>query len=228
MGAYVLGALAPEEARALEAHLQTCPECRHELTELRQLNELMGEVPPEAFLDGPPEGGDLLLRRTLREVRAQSARERTRRGLGAAAVFVLLVAVSVGAGVVVGRQGVGGVVAEPSSTAPTTQAPQAGAKTAAAVDSRTGAELTATVVPAKGWVRIQVQAAKIAAGQRCKLMVVSRAGQQVQFGGWLVGEQAWAKGVTLDGSALMSPDDVAAVSVVTEAGQTLVSVPIPV
>src|SRR5690242_8535108 len=71
LGAYALGALEPAEAAEVEAHLTTCAECRAELAELSELKDLLGEVPPEAFLDGPPEGGDLLLQRTLREARSE-------------------------------------------------------------------------------------------------------------------------------------------------------------
>ncbi len=60
LGAYALGALEPHEARELDEHLATCPECRAELAELEEMKQFLGEVPPEAFLDGPPEDGDLL------------------------------------------------------------------------------------------------------------------------------------------------------------------------
>ncbi len=36
-GAYVLGALAPEEAHEVEAHTATCSECRKEIAELKQV-----------------------------------------------------------------------------------------------------------------------------------------------------------------------------------------------
>lgn len=40
-GAYVLDALEPEEALAFEAHLQTCPLCRTEVTELHHVVEVL-------------------------------------------------------------------------------------------------------------------------------------------------------------------------------------------
>ena len=63
LGAYVLGALEEQEVRTVEEHLASCPECRGELDELRAMEAYLGDVPPEALLDGPPEGGDLLLAR---------------------------------------------------------------------------------------------------------------------------------------------------------------------
>ncbi|GAA3431325.1 anti-sigma factor family protein [Kutzneria kofuensis] len=225
VGAYVLGVLSPEEITATETHLETCPVCRRELDELRLLHDELGEVPPEAFLDGPPEGGDLLLQRTLREVRGISSRQRVWGGSLAAAGLVAVVALSVGAGVFVGNQtapgNTGGVAAPTASPLPS------GTKHAANVDPVTGAHLAATVIPANGWVKLQVQASDIAPGQRCKLMVTSKEGRQEQFGGWLVGANATpGKAITLDGTALMSINDVASVSVVNDQGQVLVKAPV--
>ncbi|MEV6608776.1 zf-HC2 domain-containing protein [Kutzneria sp. NPDC051319] len=226
VGAYVLGVLSPEENTAAEAHLDSCPECRRELDELRMLHDELGEVPPEAFLDGPPDGGDLLLQRTLREVRGISSRQRVWGGSLAAAGLVAVVALSVGAGVFVGNQtasGPGNGVA-----APTASPLPPGTKHASNVDATTGARLAATVIPANnGWVKLQVQAGDIAPGQRCKLFVTSKTGKQEQFGGWLVGANATpGKSITLDGTALMSINDVASVSVVNDQGQVLVNTPV--
>lgn len=226
VGAYVLGVLSPEEINSTEAHLESCPECRRELDELRLLHEELGEVPPEAFLDGPPDGGDLLLQRTLREVRGITSRQRVWGGSLAAAGLVAVVALSIGAGVFVGQQtspgSPGGVAA---STAPPLPS---GTKHSANVDPVSGAHLAATVIPANGWIKLQVQASGIAPGQRCKLFVNSKSGVQEQFGGWLVSSNAAqaGKGITLDGTALMSINDVASVSVVNDQGQVLVNAPV--
>lgn len=54
LGAYVLGALEPDERRALEAHLQACTECQDELAEYRQVSEgllhVARSVPPGSGL----------------------------------------------------------------------------------------------------------------------------------------------------------------------------------
>ena len=54
LGAYVLGALEPDERRALEAHLQGCTECQNELAEYQQVSEGLLHVarpnPPDAGL----------------------------------------------------------------------------------------------------------------------------------------------------------------------------------
>ncbi|MEU3727313.1 zf-HC2 domain-containing protein, partial [Streptomyces sp. NPDC031705] len=73
LGAYVLGVLDEEEVRRVGEHLGDCVRCREEVAALREMERVLGEVPEEAFLDGPPPGGDLLLQRTLRQVRGERA-----------------------------------------------------------------------------------------------------------------------------------------------------------
>ena len=91
LGPYVLGVLDDTDVRRVEAHMAGCDTCREEVDALREMEEALGEVPPEAFVDGPPEGGDLLLQRTLRQMRAERTGVRRRRraltGLAAAAVL---------------------------------------------------------------------------------------------------------------------------------------------
>ncbi|MHC6222471.1 anti-sigma factor [Arthrobacter sp. MMS24-S77] len=49
LGAYLLGGLEPDEARAFEEHLETCADCRRELGELESLPALLDAVPvPDA------------------------------------------------------------------------------------------------------------------------------------------------------------------------------------
>jgi anti-sigma factor RsiW len=47
LGAYVLGALEPEEQGHLEEHLRACPSCAAELAEFRSLPALLDRVRPE-------------------------------------------------------------------------------------------------------------------------------------------------------------------------------------
>jgi anti-sigma factor RsiW len=42
LGAYALDAVAPDEAAAIERHLPTCPRCRNELTDHREVAALLG------------------------------------------------------------------------------------------------------------------------------------------------------------------------------------------
>jgi anti-sigma factor RsiW len=224
LGAYALGALDPGEAADFERrHLQTCAQCRFDLNELVALRESLDEVPPEAFLDGPPEGGDLLLQKTLRRVRdeetAAPARTTSRRGLALVAAAVLVVA-ALGGGILVGRQ-TGST--EPPLAVPTPQTEVPGTKNVEGRDPTTGVQLAASVAPFQGWVRVNVAVKGVKAGEQCLLQVVTKDGQAVTAGSWKVSEKWESQGFSLDGSALVAPDDVKSVDIVTVDGRKLVS-----
>ncbi|MEV4351946.1 zf-HC2 domain-containing protein, partial [Actinoplanes sp. NPDC049596] len=89
LGAYVLGVLDPPEHDTVQQHLHDCAACRREVGDLREMESALGEVPPEALIEGPPAGADLLLQRTLRSVRAQGDRRRYALVAAAAAVALL-------------------------------------------------------------------------------------------------------------------------------------------
>src|SRR6266536_515122 len=224
LGAYALGALDPAEAAEFEQrHLATCAKCRFDLNELMALRSSLDEVPPEAFLDGPPEGGDMLLQRTLRQVRAEEpatiAQRRPRRGLALAGAAVL-VAAALGGGLVLGRQTAGGGdLAIPTSTA----TPQPGTKDVRATDPNTGVQLSASVAPFAGWVGVTVSVKGIHAGEKCVLQVRTKDGQVVNAGSWQVSEKWETGGFTLGGSALVAPDNVQSVEIATTDGRKLVS-----
>jgi hypothetical protein len=223
LGAYALGALDPGEAADFERrHLQTCAQCRFDLNELVALRDSLDEVPPEAFLDGPPEGGDLLLQKTLRRVRDEEERvapaRAPRRGLALVAAAVLVVA-ALGGGILVGRQtgpgNDGGIAAPPSDIA--------GTKNVEGRDPTTGVQLAAAVSPFQGWVRVNVNVKGVHAGEKCLLQVRTKDGQAVTAGSWQVSEKWENQGFQLDGSALVAPDDVKSVDIVTVDGRKLVS-----
>jgi hypothetical protein len=225
LAAYALGALDSEEARSVETHTAGCDECRAELAELAALEAALGEVPPEAFLDGPPEGGDLMLQRTLRQVRAERAEvvaqaRRPRRLLAAAAV-VALVGAALAGGAVLGR---GTAPAPQAGATPSASASTvAGTRTVSAANPATGASLSGTVIPAPGWVRVHVKVSGVPAGTPCVIQVVPRSGAPIVAGSWLVSAKGARDGTTLDASALIAPADVASVDIVTTDGRKLVS-----
>jgi hypothetical protein len=75
-GAYLLGALTDAERSAFERHLETCPECRHELERLRPAAELLPRSVDQ--IEPPPS-----LKRSLMEVvEREAAPQRSRRPLG--------------------------------------------------------------------------------------------------------------------------------------------------
>lgn len=214
--AYALGALDPAEAGAVHAHVSGCAECQHEVRQLTDLRAALDEVPPEAFLDGPPPDGDLLLQKTLRRARASSPRRFSPAIVVAAAAA--LVAVLAG-GVLVGRE------TAPVAGAPTTTVPP-NARAAQVTDPDTGATMDVTLIPKAGWVWVTAEVSGIEAGARCELWVQPRSGEKLLAGSWLVSEQGASEGTRLEGTALVDPAEVASVEVSTTDGQTMVSVPL--
>jgi anti-sigma factor RsiW len=220
LGAYALGGLTAAEEADIDEHVTGCPTCRHELAELRDIADRLGEVPPELFLDGPPEGGDLLVRRAVGRVTAERRGAVSRRRLLTAAAAVAVGALVLGAGVLTGRQ-------TAPAPAPVAAAPVAGTRTVQATDAGTGAAITAQVIPAAGWVRVSAEVTGIPAGQRCRVVVVGADGQRQVAGSWLVSEKAAAEGSNLQGFALVDPAQVTAVVVENLDGRQFVSAPVP-
>jgi hypothetical protein len=237
LGAYVLGVLDGQEWADVQTHLAGCAVCRREVDDLREVEAALGEIPPEAFLDGPPPDGELLLQRTLRQVRGERGRQDRRRYVLVAAAVVLVAAASFGGAAVLGRDTApNGPAAAPapaaSAPAPTAAAPTAsaptppGTRTGTATDAGTGATMTVAVAPAAGWVRVHATISGVPPGEQCRLYVVARDGAREPAGSWLVGPAGATAGTTLDSAALMAPADVAAVQAETFAGEILVVVPI--
>jgi anti-sigma factor RsiW len=217
LGAYTMGVLDPDEARHVEAHLSGCAACRHELAEFVKVRELLGQVPPEAFLDEPPPAdGDLVLQRTLRDAHAErsgasSPPRRRRPVLMAAAAAAIVGVTGLGAGMLIGHQ-------DGAATRSATMLPSS-ARTVNATDAASGAKLRATMIPADGWVRVKVRMQGVAAGTNCRIMVLSKDGTEHEAGSWRT------SGATteVDGSALVAPQEVAAVEVQTLSGKRLVT-----
>ncbi|MBW0118481.1 anti-sigma factor family protein [Pseudonocardia abyssalis] len=211
LGAHALGLLDADEARALEAHLATCADCRNEWESLRDTALALREVPPEMFLDGPPDS-ELLLRRTVRAVRTEGGGSRRRTRLALVAVAVAVAVALVGGGAVAGR----------------TLAPS----TTVSADSRTvegtagPIVMSATVTPAAGWVRVATTVRGIAAGKRCTIIVVGRDGTENVAGSWLVSPAWEVEGGTVQGSTIIDPDDVLAVAIRDEGGTDLITLPV--
>lgn len=218
LATYALGGLSDTEAAEVDEHVSDCATCQEELTDLRQVADRLGEIPPEFFLEGPPDGGDLLVQRAVSRVRAERRGAVTRRRVLTAAVAAVAAVLLIGAGAVAGRQ---------SAPAPTasaaTSTPVPGTRTASATDASTGAGLSVDVVPAAGWVRVSARVTGVPSGQRCRLVVVGAAGQRETAGSWLVSAQAERNGSSLSGFALVAPAQVSAVVVENFAGRQFVS-----
>lgn len=214
LSAHALGLLDGTRARAVEQHLAGCVACRSEWSELRDTAALLDGVPPEMFLDGPPDG-DLMLQRTLRQVRTETGAQRRRRRLGLLAAAVAVVAALLGAGAYAGA------VLAPE---PAVVAAPAGARTAEGTQG--GVTMSATITPAAGWVRLAATVRGIPAGERCSLIVVGRDGSEHVAGSWQVGTPGPAGPPNLQGSTIIEPADVAAVTVRNDAGRDFITLPV--
>jgi hypothetical protein len=221
---YIVGSLDPDMLLAVEQHLATCEECRDEVRSLREVQELLASVPVEAFLEGPPDDADILLQRTLRQMRAEESGSTGRRTRWAAAAGVIGAAAALCVGVLVGRTTADAPQVVAEAPAPVSASPEVpGTRFASAHDPTTGARLTVRVVPAAGWVRVNAAVTGIPAGQACQLIVVSRDGHRETAGSWLVSSTTATPGVSLDGAALVDPAAVTQVLVQNTSGHQFVT-----
>ena len=220
LGAFALGGLAPGEMAEIDEHVAGCEACRAELAELQEAAARLDEVPPEFFLEGPPDGGDLLVQRAVSRVRAERRGGLVRRRLLTAAAAVVVAAGLLGAGVITGRE------TAPTAPVASAPAPVPGTRTVSATDSGTGASMEVDVIPAAGWVRVSAEVNGIPAGQRCRLVVVGADGERQVAGSWLVSPKAADEGSDLAGFALVAPDQVAEIVVENFDGERFVSAPV--
>ncbi|HZA05737.1 MAG TPA: zf-HC2 domain-containing protein [Propionibacteriaceae bacterium] len=224
LGAYALGALDEREAAEMAAHIERCPICQRELVELESVRDLLDDLPPEAMLEGPPED-ELLLQRTLWQVRAEARSHSRRRPLLAVAAAVAAIAL-LGAGILVGQRISAPVVQPTIAPTPSASTPVPGTRSATATDPTTGATLAVTVTPAAGWVRLAANVKGVPAGEECRLVVVARDGTRRDAGSWLVSEAGERDGTPLATFALVAPAQVEAVEVENLDGRSFVRTPI--
>jgi predicted anti-sigma-YlaC factor YlaD len=230
LGGYSLGILDAEEKRAVDDHVANCAECRVELTEVNEATELLALLPSaeanRLFAEDAepiptvPLSDDLVLRRTLRAVRAERNSARVRRLSLVAAGVAILVGASVASGYVVGDQS---TESPPVASAPPAASP--GGRLVTATDPTTGVAASVNLVPAGNWMRFAVKVKGVKAGERCKIIAISKDGKEQVAGSWVIGQKpppVNAPGVP--GSAAIAPADLAAVAVETEAGRRLVTV----
>jgi hypothetical protein len=226
LGAYVLETLDPDERRDVDAHLAECEICRADVVELEAVKDVLEDIPREALLHGPPDA-DLVLQRTLRQVREEVSGATRRRWMPAVAAAAVLLAGALGGGVALGRGTAPEQVAQvPPAPAPTVSPLPPKTFVGTKVEASTGVTMTARVTPAAGWVRLNATVDGIPAGEDCRLVVVGSGGEREIAGGWIVSPQGEQNGTNLDGSAAVAIDDVVAVEVQNTAGKTFVTLPL--
>ncbi len=211
LAAHALGMLDGAEARAVEALLNVDENARREWAALHETARALRGVPPEMFLDGPPDS-DLLVRRTVRAVRARSGGARRQRRFALVAAAAVTAAALLGGGVLVGR----GLAPDPISVV------AAGSRT---VEGSEGpVTMTATITPAAGWVRVAAAVRGIEPGRRCTIIVLGRDGTEHVAGSWLVG--SGGGGAAVEGSTIVDPDAVVGVAIRDEVGTDLITLPV--
>ena len=185
--AYGLGKLDGDEEQAVRDHLKQCPAAREEFAELRDTAARIDAVPPELFLDGPPDAdtpGEFGLHRALSRIRAEERRgHRRRRARLLAAAAVLMVVVGAGSALA-GRASAPSVVVAAPAAAPD----QPPGRLVTGSNGQIGA--AAVVTPAAGWVRIALTATGLPPGERCSVVVIARDGTEATAATWVVPEMA--------------------------------------
>jgi anti-sigma factor RsiW len=203
VGAYVLGALEPEERERVARHIADCPACEEALRELQALPRWLAQVPPPAALPDHPVPSELAYRRLQRSATEGGAptagrRSGRRRFLAVAAATVAI-----------GAAGLTGIVVATSPGGPTTVSASAGQvhATAALNSAGQGTSITLTM-------------AGVTSGQRCKLVAEDRAGRWATASEWTVDYRG---DVHITGGVPMPADDIRQLVVRTLDGRTLVS-----
>jgi hypothetical protein len=219
-GAYVLGALAPEERLEFERHLPGCPVCSRSVQQFAGLPGLLSQVSAEVVESDPVDEPvpDTLLPALVREVRRTQHRRRWAAALGAAAAVLV---VGVGSVAVVNAvDGEGSTSAlptlPPTTTPPARQMDQVGQR---AVD----ANLAVTTV---AWGTKLDLTCSYAGPHReydgswasYSLVVHSREGKMEQVASW---KALPGKTMRLTGATALAADDIAWVEVRTADGQPI-------
>jgi len=226
LGAYAMGLVEDDERAEIEAHLATCEACREEIAQLSGLRGVLDAVPRDAVLDdlaaldaaeqSPAGTDDLLLRRTLRELRDEARRSRRTRLLGAAAGIIAVGGLAGAGGLVLGQSGEG--------TNPPVAAQPPG-REGTATDPATGVSMTARITPAgTTWTRLNVSVTGVDPGTLCQIVAVAADGHRDVAGSWVVAQPR--PGVPrrgVDGSTAIAPTDLARVEIVDGTGKRLVS-----
>lgn len=161
--------------------------------------------PDEYYLEGPVNGGDDLLRRTLATVRRQSMRSARWRVVLVAVGVLLACAMLTGAGMAIGRL---------TDRAPATERP------IVATDARTGATMRVTTRTTEGGTYLDVTTTGLPVGTTCRLTVIGTDGTHADGGGWKVAEDATE--IPVDMMVWLPRSQVAQLDVTTSVGAVLV------
>lgn len=211
LGAYLLGALTPDEAASVAEHLTECQACADELQELAWVSDMLLRVPAEQVerLDVGPRDQDAaaepspaVLQRLLARTRTER-RSRTRRVMLAAAAAVVI---GLGTGATM-----------------TTLSPQSHPSTVTSADPQTHVSATVTVSPRRWGSALALSVHGAYPGGVCSLIAHSRDGRSEVAATWVAAPNGTAE---VPGSTAIPADQLTRLDVVS-AGQQLVRIDLP-
>jgi anti-sigma factor RsiW len=184
LGAYVLGALEPDERRRVDEHLRDCPPCAAEYEELWPLPGMLGRVDPDDLqpVTVTP-SADLFARMSAAAVGEQPA-HRLRSRTWALVAAVVLAVLGVGAAITVWVTGTRGQTAS-ASAGPV--------------------HVTVTATEADDGTALDVTVAGLRPKEICTLVAVDRDGKRHDAGDWPVsdgGDGQWVGWADVDLAAL--------------------------
>ncbi|WP_406283948.1 anti-sigma factor family protein [Embleya sp. NBC_00896] len=194
LGAFVLGALAEDEAGQVRAHLATCPRCRAEYDELAGLPGLLARLTEaEARASGVAANGATPTR-LLADAAGRAGRRRRLRHVAVAAAAVLVVLAGALGWALGDAGGDGTTAAPPASTAPpqpspSTTAPASpppGGRTVRASDPRSGAGAELRYAATAWGSSVDLTLSGIRPGTRCQLDVYGTKGRVETASSWQV------------------------------------------
>jgi predicted anti-sigma-YlaC factor YlaD len=211
LGAYVVGALDPDDRITVEHHLESCPACRDELSDLAGLPGLLARVDVTELLQGEPSAPPELLDRLLAAAATDNRVARRRRFMAAAAAVAIASA---------GTAAAAAQIAEGHNTSPPAVTAQGRVLTAADATTHVAARISEQP---KNWgTAVRVQLTGVPEGETCSLVVVSRSGEHEVAATWKVN---YTGDVDVQGASAWAAADIASYAVVTADGEQLVSVP---
>ncbi|MFF2543944.1 anti-sigma factor family protein [Kitasatospora sp. NPDC058063] len=222
VGAYVLGLLEPAEQTAFELHLADCPQCAEQVAELGPVEPMLAEYAATARAAGTdpagpaPQPDPRLLDRLVAEVGSTRRRGRIRRlVLALAATAMVAAGPAVTAAVLTAEHAPPAVVAM--------------AEQFSATDPSTGAHATVGLDGAAWGTRVSLQLSGVQGPLTCRLVAVSRTGEQQTVTSWSVPASGYGGGdgtVRTTGGAALQPGDIDHFEVrVQDSGALLVAVP---
>jgi hypothetical protein len=218
LGVFVLGSLEPAERHAVEAHLARCSRCTSILAEFAPLPGLLHRLDPiepaatQAEPSNPVQTLPLVtpeLRERLVEA-ARADRARRRRGLAVAAVAAAAVLLGV-------------LLAGQLPGLPWSQDGASHTTTASATDAKTAVRADVRLMPDATGSELRLNLAGVAPDEHCSLVAITSDGLRDVAATW---EATYEGEAAVVGHTSFRPDQIKQLLVVTEAGRTLVQVPI--